>query len=854
MLFCIISTVKAQTQKSDTLKIERNEQGIIKFVSFTNNDNDNRKLSNDTVFLKSILKTKLDDSFKEVKIITDELGITHKKYQQYYKGLLVENGVYLIHGRNGYINFINGDFHKVSLSTVIPVYDEKAALDAALRYVGAKKYKWEDIGSENFVKQNTNNPTATYFPSGELLISQDLMSGSHLPRLAWKFTISSLIPNDELQIYVDALDGKILSTVSLVCSVNINCQAQTTYSGTQTITGDYNNGTYNLQETRNGVSIVTKNCNYVDNEGNVTDFSNTNTNFTSGSWSSFIQNQCALDVHWGMEKTFDFWKASPRNRNSIDNNGMAIKSYAHYASNWMGAKWVGGANSNYFCFGDGNGTIKPFVSLDICAHEFAHGINGNTNLNLLPGPYYEAGALNEGLSDIWAACVEHWAAPSKQLWKVGEEIYINTNYSCQRDLANPRNPNAAETPHPDTYKGEYWSNEGEVHFNSTVLSHWFYLLVTGGTGWNNGLTSHSAQHENYEWTVYGIGIEDAQKIVYYTQLNYLYPTCDYAQMRNLTIEAATAIFDTNSCQVKAVTDAWYAVGVGTVPFSYTNNSIDGLSMVCSTGTEFIIKNTPAACAVTWTNSNNISKTSATGNPKIFTAIGSGAGWLQATINMSPCPSRSIPVKNINWVGVPTQTVSSYENLQDFGGNCYKILPANGLYAYEGTLTVDVPTAAGATSKQWSYYSGIPGKKVAYWSASNNLVDVGAKTSNAGEILQYTAINGCGSGQSQYTFYTGDMIPPPPPLIIIPNPASTQAEVSIDENTLAETNDLYLSSASKASPFYTINVMKSNGILVYRTVYSDKKIMIPTSGLDNGIYIVSITNGMKTFQGSLIIKH
>lgn len=852
LLYC----VKVYTQNNDTLKIVRDDQGIVKFVSFKANENSNRKMSSDTIFLKNILKAKKEDSFKEVKTSSDELGITHRKFQQYYKGIKVENGVYLVHGKNGFISLINGDFQNVDSPSLNAVYTEKDALTKALQHVGAKKYKWEDVGMENFVKENTNNPNATYLPVGELLISKDFLNGSKLLRLSWKFTISSLDPDNEQMIYVDAIDGKILNDVSLVCKVNVNCQAQTLYSGVQVITGDNNNGTYTLQETRSGVNIITKNCNNTTNVSGASDFTNISTNWTSGSWPSFSQNQCALDAHWGAEKVFDFWKASPRNRNSIDGNGMAIKSYVHYDVDWLNAQWVGGAGRNYMLYGDGNGTIKPIVALDICSHEFAHGINENTPLNLFPGSSYEAGALNEGLSDIWGACVEHWAAPNKQMWKMGEEIFTSTTYSCLRDIQNPHNSTAAETPHPDTYQGQYWSTFGEPHYNSTVLSHWFYLLVQGGTGWNNGLTSHSAQHENYEWTVYGIGIEDAQRIVYYTQLNYLYPTCDYVQMRNLTIEAATAIFDTNSCQVKSVTDAWYAVGVGTAPFTYTNTSIDGPLKICSSGTEFIVKNTPTACTVTWTNSSNINKTSSTGNPKTFTANGSGTGWLQASINMTPCPSRTLPVKIINWIGVPTQSVSSFTNLQDQGyGNYFKILPANGYYAFEGMLTVDVLVAAEPLSLEWSYYSGIPKKNIAYWSASVNTVDVGAKTNNAGVVLKCSTTNSCGTGYGLYTFFTGDMgTPPPLQLVITPNPATTQAEVSIDECAVTANDADSPSTTTAFNKSYTLTVMNSFGVSAYSTVSNEKKIIVPTSLIKNGIYIVRITDGINNYQGNLIVNH
>jgi hypothetical protein len=181
-------------------------------------------------------------------------------------------------------------------------------------------------------------------------------------------------------------------------------------------------------------------------------------------------------------------------------------------------------------------------------------------------------------------------------------------------------------------------------------------------------------------------------------------------------------------------------------------------------------------------------------------------------------------------------------------NYYKILPASGTYAYEGTLTA---SAQGANSDSWSYVSGITGKNIAYWSASGNTVDVGAKTNNAGEVLMYTATNGCGSSSAYYTFFTGNSgPPPPPPLIITPNPAATQAEVSIPDNPV----NAEVQTTMAIQSTYTVSIISSYGLSVYSTNASGKNVIIPTSNLQNGIYIVRVTDGTNVFQGNLIVNH
>ena len=160
-------------QQSDTLHIRRGENGKIRFASFVENENSDRKMQNDMAFLRSILQMKDGDELRLKNITTDELGITRKRFQQYYRGIIVENAQYLLHGKNGSIDHINGSFQAIDLQTVEPVLNEQQALRKALEYVGAEKYKWEDLDEEKFIRQHTNDPNATYYSKGELVIAKD---------------------------------------------------------------------------------------------------------------------------------------------------------------------------------------------------------------------------------------------------------------------------------------------------------------------------------------------------------------------------------------------------------------------------------------------------------------------------------------------------------------------------------------------------------------------------------------------------------------------------------------------------------------------------------------------------------
>lgn len=100
--------------------------------------------------------------------------------------------------------------------------------------------------------------------------------------------------------------------------------------------------------------------------------------------------------------------------------------------------------------------------------------------------------MKEGLADIWGACIEYNATElnEKETWLQGEDV-AKDGYYCTRSLENPNVKN-----NPDTYEGTYWeslesciptnlNDQCYIHNNSTIVSHWFYLLSMGKTGSND---------------------------------------------------------------------------------------------------------------------------------------------------------------------------------------------------------------------------------------------------------------------------------------------------------------------------------------------------------------------------------
>ena len=371
-------------------------------------------------------------------------------------------------------------------------------------------------------------------------------------------------------IFVDAINGEIIQDNPLIINTNSAGTAQTLYSGTQNIICDSYSGGYRLYESRNTMpwSIVT--INTLNLDGN--EISNANTNWTSGSWTNFIQYKSALDVHWGMEKVIDYF-TNVHNRNGIDPIFVPnITSYVYFYGGSTSASWS--SLSYSMRYGDGDGIITtPWTSLDVVAHEIGHGITQFSS-NLYP--LGESGALNEGFSDIWSVGVKNYVnstmGMNKSLWLCGSEIMIPNNswgYNCMRDLQNPKSssvygysglprfPNST-SKFPDTYEGVNWDPWNNIHTNSTILSHWFYILSVGKSGTNDN---------NDTYNVTGIGIDKAEQIAYKT-LIWLDSDADYAAARDVSIQEASNLYGACSPEVLSVIRAWHAVGVGSQSVPY----------------------------------------------------------------------------------------------------------------------------------------------------------------------------------------------------------------------------------------------------------------------------------------------
>jgi len=530
-----LSSSKAQK----ITKLQPGEKGMYPtYLEFSSSDAPTLKKGSVIVEGKD-LKAVSEGNAQFIESEKDEVGYEHHRYQQTSRGIPVEDAFYVLHVKGGKVLSENGKWVKdfPSAAGNVASLSEESALAIALQKVNAVVYKWQVPDEESFLKAESKDPSATFYPKGKLVYySKDNDVIPTAIRLAYRFDIYSEQPLSRQLVYVDAQNGTVLGTKDLIHTADSDGTAVTVYSGTQPIKTTFSGGVYILREIGRGNGIKTLNLRKSTDYGSAVNFTD-----ADNYWNNVNKNldQYATDAHWGAEKTYDFYLLKFK-RNSIDGNGFALNSYVHYSRNYFNAFWDG----SRMTYGDGSSTDghKPLTALDVCGHEITHGLTSFTaNLNYS----FESGALNEGFSDIFGTAIEFFARPAKADWLIGSDFYTI------RSMSNPNN-----YQQPDTYKGTFWytgtSDNGGVHTNSGVLNFWFYLLAQGGVGTND---------KNFHYNVTGIGISRAQRIAYRTLTKYLISTSVYKDARTLSIKAAQDLFGVGSNQAVQTANAWDAVGV-----------------------------------------------------------------------------------------------------------------------------------------------------------------------------------------------------------------------------------------------------------------------------------------------------
>ncbi|MGR6764650.1 M4 family metallopeptidase [Paenibacillus polymyxa] len=178
-------------------------------------------------------------------------------------------------------------------------------------------------------------------------------------------------------------------------------------------------------------------------------------------------------------KTLEYFKQK-LNRNSIDGVGMDVISNVHFRRNYNNAIWVG----DQLALGDGDG--RAFInlgrSIDVVAHEIAHGVTQFVN-----ELEYErqSGALNEHFSDVIGSAVQQFVkgqTADTADWLIGDEI-VGPEWPGKA-LRSMRAPGTAyngdrQVAHFNDFDPDLPLDDdnGGVHYYSGIPNKAFYLTA-----------------------------------------------------------------------------------------------------------------------------------------------------------------------------------------------------------------------------------------------------------------------------------------------------------------------------------------------------------------------------------------
>lgn len=219
--FCFLTQiVSAQTRFYDlmnpTMKqiaSPESEEHWIRFKS-------SAKINPETIFEDHKVAFELSAFDKMVvnKTFIDDIGFTHRNYQQYFKGILIDGESVNVHtNKDGETYAATGRILKgISVETT-PKISANEAIEAALRFVNAKEYMWQNTFWENELKQKNNDPKATYYPQPTLVIKEkrSYNQGLGIFNLVYRMDIDSSSPHYSQRIFVDAHSGEIIDRYPL---------------------------------------------------------------------------------------------------------------------------------------------------------------------------------------------------------------------------------------------------------------------------------------------------------------------------------------------------------------------------------------------------------------------------------------------------------------------------------------------------------------------------------------------------------------------------------------------------------------------------------------------------------------
>jgi len=452
----------------------------------------------------------------------DELGRTHLRFQQRYRGLRVWPAELIVHlDPAGNVDLMNGAYVETPRS--VPT---RASLSAADSVELARKQ----------VPDGESAPTST----PELFL---YAPGDTQTRLAWDVLVEASFTS-HWRVVIDARSGVSLMAYNTVMSENVSGSGRDLGNQTQAFNVWQEGGTHFLVDTSRpmydptsdppqpnvtrGAIIITDAANQppTDDVKQIPELGFVTSDNPSSGWLAD-----GVSAMTNLGHVYEYFR-TVHDRNSLDGSGGSLLAAVRIGANFQNAFYM--SEQNLMAFGDG----EPYAAaLDVVAHELSHGVTFHS-ANLVYKD--EPGALNESFSDVFGESVEAQVRGSAD-WLIGSA-------PLSTPLRNMQNPGSIvipglNVPYPAKYSDYIQTSQdnGGVHLNSSIPNVAFYQLAEGLPN--------------------AVGIAKAEKIFYRGLTVHLSANSQFIDARLACVQAAEELYSAGSAEAQATAAAFDSVEI-----------------------------------------------------------------------------------------------------------------------------------------------------------------------------------------------------------------------------------------------------------------------------------------------------
>ncbi len=498
----------------------------------------------------------IEDAPQEFEVGTieeDDLGYTHVRIEQVYKGIPVFGGEMIFHIKNKELPLLNGRTHPTP---------KDIDIEPGLSVEESQNLVISDLGGI----QRIDFDKFHLFDQDPIQTEMVIYYENKHPHLAYH-TVAYKNLIDRWEYFVDAHTGEIIDKYKSMCTfhadlsdlsgdfashhINTGCAAPvppvlsnaTNLFGNniQINTYEINGKYYLIDASKDMYDQATSNLPdepvgavwTIDAFNTSPQNNNFNYDHVKSNTSSFSGQETAVSAHYNGGQAYLYYK-NRHNRQSINGEGGNIVSLINIAdedgSSLGNAFWNGVA----IFYGNGGSQFKPLAKgLDVAGHEMSHGVIQSTANLTYQG---ESGALNESFADVFGSMID------RDDWLIGEDV-VNPEYFPSGALRSMKDPhNGASTGQvqngwqPRVYSEKYTGTQdnGGVHINSGIPNWAFYKFATSSS----------------------VGKDKAEKVYYRALTKYLTKSSQFIDCRLAVVKAANDLYGSSVADAaKAAFDA-----------------------------------------------------------------------------------------------------------------------------------------------------------------------------------------------------------------------------------------------------------------------------------------------------------